>query len=170
MLKWMHNGEYRITIENYEKYLEDELDSYLKFDYNSLNGQDDYENDLFAAALLNKEITDAEPINLLGEEGVFKKVQIQEIDDYRYLVFSCKKISEYGVFECVVINDEGVDIASKYVINSEADEEYHQYIIDISKLEGNVSIELRHYTDWDATDGDIFDDELGFEIIEMMLY
>jgi hypothetical protein len=170
MLKWMYDGEYRITSQNYEKYLEDELDNYLTFNYNSLNGQEDYENDFFAAALLNKELTGAAPINFLSGDSISEIMQIQDIDDYRYLVFSGRKIGGDGIFECVVINDEGVDIASKYVDYSEVDDECHQYIIDISKLEGNVSIEFRHYTDWDATDGDTFDDEFGFEITEMMLY
>jgi len=64
MLRWMHDGEYQLTKENYLEYLETEVSNYLSFDYDSLNGQVDYENDYYAAALLNEELTGAVPIKL----------------------------------------------------------------------------------------------------------
>ena len=66
ILKWMHNNEYRLTKNNYKKYLKQEYDFYTTFDYTSINGQEDYEADFFAAALLNKELTGAEPLNILN--------------------------------------------------------------------------------------------------------
>ena len=51
ILHWLHDGEYQLTWDNYKAYLEAERDNYLNFDYASLNGQIDYENDYDAAAL-----------------------------------------------------------------------------------------------------------------------
>lgn len=67
MLKAMHNGEYQITYDNYKEYLQRELEFYTKFNYNSLDEQEDYEADYYAAALLNEEITGTKPIQLLDE-------------------------------------------------------------------------------------------------------
>lgn len=52
MLQWMYDGEGLLTKENYMEYLEKELFFYRTFDYESLNGQEDYENDADAATLL----------------------------------------------------------------------------------------------------------------------
>ena len=54
MLGWMYNGEGLLTWENYKDYLEEELLFYTTFDYESLNGQIDYEEDDYAAILLNE--------------------------------------------------------------------------------------------------------------------
>jgi hypothetical protein len=170
MLKWMRDPKYLITRENYEEYLDEELDGYLNFDYNNLNGQEDYENDLYAAALLNNELTGAEPINLLDEDGKFEKVEINNIDDYRYLVFTgCKSLDD-GILECVVINDDGIDIASKYVEYGETDSELHQYIIDITKLEGDVTIEFRQYANDEAIYDESFVYDLSYNFKEMKIY
>ena len=52
MLKWMHDDEYRLTKDNYEDYLKQEYDFYTNFDFESINGQEDYEDDSYAATLL----------------------------------------------------------------------------------------------------------------------
>lgn len=52
MLQWMHDDKYRLTRENLEEYSRTEYDFYTNFDYNSLNGQEDYEDDYEAARLL----------------------------------------------------------------------------------------------------------------------
>lgn len=64
ILRWMHDGECQLTKENYLEYVETELSNYLSFDYGSINRQVDYENDYYAAALLNEELTGAVPIRL----------------------------------------------------------------------------------------------------------
>lgn len=53
MLQWMHDGEDLLTQENYREYLEKELLFYTTFDCESMNGQEDYEDDNYAALLLN---------------------------------------------------------------------------------------------------------------------
>lgn len=65
MLKWMHDGQYLLTKDNYKKYLADELSFYTSFDYESLNQQVDYENDFYADALINQELSELKPVNLL---------------------------------------------------------------------------------------------------------
>lgn len=69
MLKWMHDGKYQLTKDNYEQYLEDELNFYTSFDYESLNEQEDYEDDLYAAALLNQDLNGVKPISLLPDKN-----------------------------------------------------------------------------------------------------
>lgn len=62
MLRWMHDGEYLLTKDNYQDYLAKELDFYISYDYNSINNQEDYECDFYAAALLNEELTGKSPL------------------------------------------------------------------------------------------------------------
>lgn len=52
ILRWMQRGEGLLTKENYEAYLARELDFYTSYDYESLNEQEDYEDDLEAAVLV----------------------------------------------------------------------------------------------------------------------
>ncbi|SOC03927.1 hypothetical protein [Pseudobutyrivibrio ruminis] len=70
MLKWMHDGLYRLTEDNYKSYLKQEKDFYTSFDYKSVNGQVDYEADFYAAALLNKELTGVEPLDVLNDDNL----------------------------------------------------------------------------------------------------
>lgn len=70
MLKWMHEGQYQLTEDNYKKYLKQEYDFYTTFDYASVNGQVDYEADFYAAALLNKELTGVDPLDVLNDDKV----------------------------------------------------------------------------------------------------
>ncbi len=70
MLKWMHAGQYQLTEDNYKDYLEQEYNFYTTFDYESINGQIDYEADFYAAALLNKELTGIDPLDVLNDDKV----------------------------------------------------------------------------------------------------
>ncbi len=69
ILRWMHDGSYRLTPENYRESLQRERDFYTAFDCGSLNGQTDYEADLYAAALLNQELTGAAPKDIVHDAG-----------------------------------------------------------------------------------------------------
>ena len=64
ILKWIHDGTGLLTNENYQSYIEEELNNYINFSYENLYNQTDYEDDLYAAALLNNELTGNEPIKL----------------------------------------------------------------------------------------------------------
>lgn len=57
ILKWMHDGTYRLTEENYEETLLAEYDYYASYLYSDLNGQPDYTDDSLAAAFLHEELS-----------------------------------------------------------------------------------------------------------------
>lgn len=52
MLKAIHDGEYKLTKDNYKDYIAQELEFYTTYDYEQLNNQEDYEDDYRAAELL----------------------------------------------------------------------------------------------------------------------
>lgn len=54
MLIWMNDDKDRLTQANYRKVLENEENFYLEFDYDTLNKQVDYEDDYYAAKVLEK--------------------------------------------------------------------------------------------------------------------
>lgn len=70
MLKWMRDGKYQLTEDNYSARLKKEYDFYTTFDYVSINSQKDYEADFYAGALLNKELTGAKPLDVLNDNSV----------------------------------------------------------------------------------------------------
>lgn len=53
ILQCMRDNEYRLTKENYKLYLQGEYELFMDYDYNGLNGQEDYDDDWYAAELLN---------------------------------------------------------------------------------------------------------------------
>lgn len=185
MLKWMHDGKYRLTKENYEEYLAEELAFYTSYDYAAMADQEDYENDYYAAALLNEEtygvtprdITDEMlqgelksarivedsysgesgmectgclerdsedecPLSeyLMEEEYIGSRITIEDISDYRYLVFYGRKASGDGQ-PAVFLYDENNQVAAEYTADcDDLDGDWHQYLIDIADLEGSVTI------------------------------
>ena len=54
ILKWMSEDVGRLTEDNYKAYLDEELEMYSSFDYNSLRSQPDWEDPYTAAELLNE--------------------------------------------------------------------------------------------------------------------
>lgn len=83
MLKWMHDGNCLLTKENYEEYFEKEVSFYSSFDYESINGQQDYEADSYAGACLNRELTGEEPMELLDSELVSVELSDAEVVEGR---------------------------------------------------------------------------------------
>ena len=182
MLKWMYNEEYRLTCENYKTYLEEELKFYISFDYESINIQEDYESDFYAAAILNQELTGAEPIDvfketslvilnaefverqnsrtlglqcsgclerdletsiadyLLNVEYIGASVSLQSVDNYSYLVFYGKRISEYGQPVVYIYNDENEVLFEYFGDYKQLDQEWHQYVLDITGVKGDIII------------------------------
>lgn len=185
MLKWMKDGKYRLTKENYEEYLAEELAFYTSYDYSAIADQEDYENDYYAAALLHeerygvtpKDITDEmlqgelksarmvrdqyegrdgvecagclqrecedeRPLSeyLMKEEYIGSRITIEDISDYRYLVFYGRKESGDGQPGVFLYDENNQVIAECTADSSELDSEWHQYLIDIADLEGSVTI------------------------------
>lgn len=138
-----------MTKENYMDYLAEEREFYTRFDYESLNGQEDYECDYYAAALLNRELCGVEPLDLAElfagdiEETVFAdglRMSIQNVDDYKYLVFYGRNMGD-GQISIQVCDAQGeivAELAEEDVCY--ADQEWHQYLLDISNVRGDVTI------------------------------
>lgn len=189
MLKWMYEGEYLLTKDNYMDYISEERSFYSNFDYSTLDAQENYANDYYAAALLNYELTgEKEPVDLLesdmaavelqnaeiidnqyngskgilctgrlartpgSEPGVFEhvrdkdyvgaKIKLENRGNHNYLVFYGKKIKDHGellVFVCNEQNEKESELVTRYY---ELDDEWRQYVVDLSDVKGDVTIIL----------------------------
>lgn len=83
ILRNMFNGDSQLTKENYQPYLEKELEFYTTYDYNQLNDQLDYEDDYYAAYLLAEEAygCKAQPIELSDKSVLLNNAVLLE-DQY----------------------------------------------------------------------------------------
>lgn len=144
ILKNMYEGKGLLTWDNYKEYLEQELDFYLTFDYDSLNNQIDYENDYYAAALLNEDIKGIKP--LVIKKDILEKMTdggfelFLNISGYDYLVFNGEKRNTIGQLDVYVYDESGKMVMKYSKENNDLDYEIHQYLIDVSSLSGNVRI------------------------------
>ncbi|MCQ2519288.1 MAG: hypothetical protein MJ107_02025 [Lachnospiraceae bacterium] len=184
ILRWMHDGKYELTEDNYAEYLETELNNYLNFEYSKLNSQVDYESDFYIAALLNQEFSGVQPVDLLGtnrenlhlysanivegqcdntcgiecignlqheteisakgyaesEEYIGATIEVENVDDYGYLTFYGKTLST-GSQPIVCVIDENGEIVGELPYNCyDIDNEWHQYVIDMTAINGKVQI------------------------------
>ena len=77
---------------------------------------------------------------LINTEYVGGKVSVEDVDNYKYLVFYGKKNSDHGQ-PSVYIYDENGNVLTGFTANySDIDGQWHQYMIDISKITGDVMI------------------------------
>lgn len=188
MLQCMHDNKYRLTEDNYDEYLKEELALFVNYDYLSLNDQTDYENDFYAAALMNEKIWGVKPIDVLYEctdsivlmnaeivenqyennkgircvgniprkpdsesslsdyiqscEYVGAKINMESIGKHNYLVFYGKKVADHGQPAVFVVNDNGEKVGEIWESCHNIDTNWHQYIIDLSNVEDNITIYL----------------------------
>lgn len=93
------------------------------------------------------------------------KINLQDIGHHNYLVFYGKKIKDDGELLVFVYNEnleKERELVARYY---ELDEEWHQYVIDLTDIEGDVTIVLNGgYRD---TSGDM---ESTFVFSNIMLY
>lgn len=54
ILKWMHDGDYQLTNDNYKDVFRELNDFYSSFDYKSIENQEDYMDDYYAEEVLNE--------------------------------------------------------------------------------------------------------------------
>ncbi len=146
MLKWMHEGKYRLTVDNYLDYLEDECEYYINFDYDSIAEQEDYESDYYAAALLNEELTGASPVTLSEPETLEAKpgceisIGLDDIGGHRYLCFSGSGCCA-GAAPSVRVYDAQGELVSELTVDLEKlDGEKHQFVLNLPKLDGAVTV------------------------------
>ena len=110
ILNWIRSGEGLLTTENYLDYLERELDFYSGFDYLSMNSMPDYENDLYAAALVNEELTGVKPAVLAEAAFGNETLTLPETEGHRYLVFEVN-LERAAEARVSVYNSEGAPVS-----------------------------------------------------------
>lgn len=154
ILRWMYDGEYLLTWDNYKDYLEQELAYYTTYDYSRLADQEDYENDYFAEALLNEELSGVAPNKytegmlqyIYDSEHAHLKLMVEDISNYKYLVFYGKEKKSKPEWPIAFIyeknGEEPTEVTSNYYDIDNADNEKYQYLIDVSQMEGKVTIIL----------------------------
>ena len=84
ILSWMHDGRCLMTKDNYKDYINSTLSLYLTFDYDSLNGQVDFRNDYYSAAIYNYEITKTAPEDLITSENCYRELYSAQIVEEQY--------------------------------------------------------------------------------------
>lgn len=150
MLKWMHDGSYRLTEDNYEEYFEEEYDFYTSYDYASMNNQIDYKSDFWAAALYNHELTGAVPIDILDNEHIMIS-EVREDDEeisfsinmdekYNYLCFSVQKRSDDTALSAYVYDEQGIVVNSLEIDSAYLDEGIRRCVMDLSAVHGRVTV------------------------------
>lgn len=68
------------------------------------------------------------------------RLSINDIDKYKYLVVYGRKLSGYGQAGIYIYDESGAVIEQVNIDCSELDEGWHQYLIDIAVIDGNVDI------------------------------
>ena len=158
ILKWMHDGRYRLTFDNYKDYLMQEKEFYSTYDYESVNGQEDYEADFYAAAILNHEINGAMPIDVLNSYGTGLSIIrskrsedksvigfsfIADVDKgYNYVYFKGQKVGDLGDLTVEVLDNNNNLLYENKVNHLDLDNEIHQYVIDLSSFKSDGSVAL----------------------------
>ncbi len=150
ILKWMYEGKYQLTEENYVNELDMEKEFYSRIDCSEIENQEDYESDYFAGALLNKELTGVDP--LIISQGNLKDGDIEGdrfmfnlgegYKGYNYLCFSAKKQDDNGSLKVCVYDEEGNVIGIVERMAEFLDNEKHRYVIDLSAFSGYVTVIL----------------------------
>lgn len=68
------------------------------------------------------------------------RVSIDDISDYKYLVCYGKKITNHGQPSIYIYDEEGKVVGQVTAAYPDLDEEWHQYLINVSSLKGKVEI------------------------------
>ena len=151
VLKWMHDGNGLLTPENYVDRLKEEYDFFTGFDYESLNGQEDYEADYYAAALLNEELTGVKSLDVVDDgraeyarekefSGIRFVVDLEK--GYNYLCFDGQKMKDSAELHAIAYDETNEVVAEMEVSPEETDDRIHHYALDLSTAHGTVTVEL----------------------------
>ncbi len=133
ILKWMKDGEYQLTKDNYRDYLEKEQNFYTSFDFESIKNQRDYEANYYAAALLNNELTGVQPMEI--NNGY----QVNLDDGYNYLVLSTKNGLDNDHISVCFRDSLGKAIFEENIEYSNGNRQ-DEYVIDLTCIDGNVRV------------------------------
>lgn len=77
---------------------------------------------------------------VMDTEYIGCKITIDDISDYKYLVFYGMRKQGHGQPSIYIYNDVNENVATFTKSYHELDDEWHQYLIDISQLSGNVTV------------------------------
>ena len=161
----MSEGRYLLTAENYEEEFEKEYEFFTSFEFESVNGQEDYEADYYAGALLNHELTGADPISVADGSYGETIIDIETDKGYRYLCFDGQKTKEDGRMELYIYDENGDVIVSEEIDGLELDNEMHQFAICLPDAGKNIKAVLKGDTDDVHASGDN-----GFRFSNIRLY
>ena len=186
ILRYMQQDKCRLTQENYEQYLADELAFYGSYDYMQLNEQVDYENDLHAALLLAENAMpdsltqiDLRSVRLRhaelvgnqydGGDGILctgtlpidyrdsnvvlsdylrdtdyigARFTIDDIEPYNFLTFYGRKAAAHGQPTVYIYDAQGEPVAVSKDSYRDLTDEWTQYVINVTALEGPVTVVL----------------------------
>ena len=143
MLKWMKDGKYQITWDNYEQYLANEYNFYSAFDFNdTLSNQEDYVNDYLAPAILRKELTGIEPYVVAGEKYSGERITISNTERYKYLVLYDVRLSDGDLGEIRLYDETGTIVKSYELDYNELNAALRLHVYDIGELNGKITVEL----------------------------
>ncbi len=159
MLKWMSEGKYQLTESNYKEYYEEEYEFYTNFDYSTLLKEDypqkyeDYEADFYAGALLNHELTGADPLNIINDGDIEMssdgniKFDVDMSKGYNYLCFYCQKenaeTEDIGPMIVNIYDKNGNIVGGMKVETVDLDCEKHQYALDLTSIDGIITVEMQ---------------------------
>lgn len=82
------------------------------------------------------------PDYLLTQGYVGAKITAENNCGYKYLVFSARCNSDFGQLTVFAYNNKGEAIAELKEAFETMDEDYHMYTLDISAIEGDMTIIL----------------------------
>lgn len=77
---------------------------------------------------------------ICNTEYVGAKVQIKDIGKHNYLVFYGKKVVDHGQPTVIVFDSDNNRVGEISAGYNDLDTEWHQYIIDLSNVEGDITI------------------------------
>lgn len=153
ILKWMHDGYGQLTEGNYKEVLQKEAEFYTS-DYRDVYEQADYEADLYAAALLNGELTGAEPRNIPLDDSVFATqprsdglaewpLTLDLTQGHRYLSFFVSTSAVPDAVHVSAADASGRSLPEREFLISNSRTEPQHVVLDLSRLSGTVTVTLR---------------------------
>ncbi len=88
----------------------------------------------------NREDYEATRAHLMDDTFVGVSVRVNKMDEFRYLVFNGRKIAGDCWPIVLVYNDHGDVLSELSVEDQEDDGQWHQYLINVEDVKGNVTI------------------------------
>ena len=174
IMKWMSVDKYRLTESDISEYFDEMTDYYLNYDYEKIYDQEDYEEDYYAAALLNWELNDTDPkevpvdknrIVLNGSDFDKYGIKADCIDGYSFVSFDARCLCGGASLHVQILDNEGNPLTERAIVKDAADDSFHKYVMEIGEIEKEVNIvfDLEKNVEGKTSDN-------GFMIENIVLY